>query len=142
MALTVERLVLDTSAWSWMRRGLPAVLDAMAAAAVLVVPVPVIGELEAGFRCGGRALENRRALDEFLREPFVITQHVVSSVARRYGELFARQRALGQPVPVTDLWIAACTLDCGGHLLTLDADFDRIPDLPHTRVPHPGDTTR
>ncbi len=142
MALTAERLVLDTSAWSWMRRGLPAVLDAMAAAAVLVVPVPVIGELEAGFRCGGRALENRRALDEFLREPFVITQHVVSSVARRYGELFARQRALGQPVPVTDLWIAACTLDCGGHLLTLDADFDRIPDLPHTRVPHPGDTTR
>jgi tRNA(fMet)-specific endonuclease VapC len=137
VALTVERLVLDTSAWSWMRRGLPAVLDAMAAAAVLVVPAPVIGELEAGFRCGDRYLENRRVLDDFLREPFVMCLHVVPSVARRYGELFARQRALGRPVPVTDLWIAACTLDCGGHLLTVDADFGRIPDLPHTLVPRP-----
>ena len=109
----------------------------MTAAAVLVLPVPVLGELEAGFRCGDRYAENRRVLDEFLAEPFVLTQNVVPSIARRYGELFARQRAAGRPVPVTDLWIAACTLDCGGHLLTLDSDFARIPDLPHTLLPRP-----
>ncbi len=131
------RLVIDTSAWSWMRRGLPSVLDAMDQAAVLVMPVPVLGELEAGFRCGGKYQENRRLLDDFLHEPFGLTQNLVPSIAQRYGELFARQRALGAAVPVIDLWIAACTLDCGGHLLTLDADYARIPGLPHTLLERP-----
>ena len=30
------------------------------------------------------------------------------------------------------MWIAAATMECGGHLLTFDRDFERIPGLEHT----------
>jgi len=42
---SVDRLVLDTSAYSHFRAGHPGVLDRMADAAVLVVPAVVLGEL-------------------------------------------------------------------------------------------------
>jgi hypothetical protein len=47
-------------------------------------------------------------------------------VARRYGRLFADLRRAGTPIPINDIWIAATTLDCGGHLLTFDGDFKVI----------------
>lgn len=104
-------------------------LDLVAVAEVVLVPVTVLGELEAGFELGGRQRENRAALADFLTEPFVQVHETSAETARRYGELFARLRRAGAPVPVNDLWIAAACLDCGGHLLTLDRHFERIPGL-------------
>ena len=67
----IDRLVLDTSAYAHLRAGHPRALDCAADAAVIIMPVTVLGELEAGFELGRRARENRRALAEFLDEPFV-----------------------------------------------------------------------
>jgi len=67
----VSRLVLDTSACSHFRRGHAGVLDALARADRVLVPVTVLGELEAAFELGGRPRENRRTLEDFLAEPFV-----------------------------------------------------------------------
>jgi predicted nucleic acid-binding protein len=122
-------LVLDTSAYSLLRRGDERVLDLVAVAEIVVVPVPVLGELEAGFELGGRQRENRAALADFLAEPFVTVHNPSADTARRYGELFARLRRAGTPVPINDLWIAAACIDCGGHLLTLDRHFERITGL-------------
>ncbi len=124
-----SRLVLDTSAYSRMRAGHGGVLDRMAAAEVVLIPTTVLGELEAGFELGGRARENRVALAEFLAEPFVAILPTTPEVARRYGQLFARLRRAGTPVPINDVWIAAATVDCGGHLLTFDEDYRRIETL-------------
>ena len=82
------------------------------------MPATVLGELEAGFLLGQRTRENRVALSEFLEEPFVSVLPTTPEVARRYGEIFARLRKAGTPIPVNDIWIAAATVDCGGHLLT------------------------
>lgn len=128
----VRRLVLDTSAYSRLRRGDQRVLDLVAVAEVVLVPVTVLGELEAGFELGGRQRENRAALAELLAEPFVAIHQASAETARRYGELFALLRRAGTPVPVNDVWIAAACLDCGGHLLTFDRHFERIPGLPAT----------
>lgn len=125
----VRRLVLDTSAYSRLRRGDERVLDLVAVAEIVVVPVTVLGELEAGFELGGRQRENRAALADFLAEPFVTVHAPSADTARRYGELFARLRRAGTPVPINDVWIAAACLDCGGHLLTFDRHFERIPGL-------------
>ncbi len=124
-----SRLVLDTSAYSRMRAGHEGVLDRMAAAEVVLIPTTVLGELEAGFELGGRARENRVALAEFLAEPFVAILPTTPEVARRYGQLFARLRRAGTPVPINDVWIAAATVDCGGHLLTFDENFRHIEPL-------------
>ena len=85
-----------------------------------------------GFRIGTRYLENRRVLEEFLREPYVNVIDTTVDVARRYGEVFAELKRAGTPIPVNDIWIAAATLSSGTHLITFDSDFQQIPGLPHT----------
>jgi len=136
-----DRLVLDTSAYSHFRAGHPQVLDQLAEAAAVVVPVTVLGELEAAFQLGRRARENRLTLAEFLREPFVTVWPTTTAVARHYGRLFAELKRAGTPIPVNDVWIAAACLDCVGRLVTFDGDFTRIPGLDYTlllpRSPEP-----
>ena len=125
----IARLVLDTSAYSHLRRGHAAVLDVVARAERVLVPVTVLGELDAAFEMGTRARDNRRLLDDFLAEPFVDLLETTASVARHYGRVFSTLKREGAPLPVNDIWIAATTLDCGGTLLTFDRDFERIPGL-------------
>ena len=51
---------------------------------------------------------------------------------RFFARIFADTRRAG-PTPWTnDIWIAAAAMECGGHLLTFDRDFERIPGLEHT----------
>ena len=125
----IRRLVLDTSAYSRFRAGRPAVLDLLAGADVVMLPVTVLGELEAGFAMGRRALENRTTLGRFLGEPFVVTLPTTPDVARRYGQIFARLRQAGTPIPTNDIWIAAATIDAGAQLLTFDSHFQQVRDL-------------
>lgn len=125
----VGRLVLDTSAYSHFRRGHGGVLDALTHAERVLVPITVLGELEAAFELGARARENRRVLDDFLAEPFVGLLDITASVARHYGRVFSALKRGGTPVPTNDVWIAAATLDCGGTLLTFDRDFERVGGL-------------
>ena len=122
-------LVLDTSAYSHFRAGDERVLDLIAAAQIVGLPTIVLGELEAAFTLGRRERENRTMLAELLTESFVSILPVTPAVARRYGRLFADLRRAGTPIPINDVWIAATTLDCGGHLLTFDGDFGRIVSL-------------
>jgi tRNA(fMet)-specific endonuclease VapC len=127
-----SRLTLDTTAYSHLRRGDAKTVGVVADADVVLIPAVVLGELEAGFRIGARYLENRRVLEEFLREPYVNVIDTTVDVARRYGEVFAELKRAGTPIPVNDIWIAATTLSSGTHLITFDTDFQRIPGLPHT----------
>ena len=128
----IPRLVLDTSAYSHMRTGNPQVLDLVAGADVVLIPVIVLGELEAAFESGSRPASNRAALAEFLDEPFVWILDVTRPVARRYGEIHGRLRRGGTPIPVNDIWIAASTLECSGRLLTFDTDFRQVQGLEAT----------
>ena len=107
-------------------------IDAVAEAEVVLMPTTVVGELEAGFRVGRRYVENRRSLEDFLREPYVDVIDVTVDVSRRYGEVFAALRSAGTPIPVNDIWIAAATFDSGAHLITFDEDFARVEGLTHT----------
>lgn len=124
-----ERLVLDTSAYSRFRAGHTGVLDLMARAAVVIVPAVVLGELEAGFQLGKRMEENRQTLRVFLDEPFVSVVDVTAVTGRHYGRIFCTLRLAGTPIPINDVWIAATAVECGGHLLTFDQDFRRVPGL-------------
>jgi predicted nucleic acid-binding protein len=130
----VSRLVLDTSAYSHFRTGHQETLDHLARAERVLIPVTVLGELEAAFELGSRPRENRRALESYLEEAFVDVLPTTIAVARQYGRVFASLRAAGTPLPVNDIWIAAAALDCGGTLLTFDADFSRIAGLAHVTL--------
>jgi tRNA(fMet)-specific endonuclease VapC len=125
----MRRLVMDTSAYSHMRSGHSGLADLLATAESLLIPVTVLGELEGGFELGSHARANRMALTDFLSEPFVVVVPTTHEIARHWGLIYARQRRLGRPVPVNDMWIAACVVDSGGHLVTFDQDFGRIEAL-------------
>ena len=136
------RLVLDTSAYSHFRARHPRVLDFIAAAEIVFLPTIVLGELDAGFILGRRERENRTLLAEFLSEPFVSVLPVTPTVAHHYGRLFASLRRAGTPIPINDIWIAATAMDCGGHLLTFDGDFDKLPFVDRTVLPVPDTGSR
>ena len=104
-------------------------LGLLAAAEVVLVPATVLGELEAGFELGRRSRENRTALSTFLEEPFVTVLPTTPEVARRYGQVFARLREAGTPIPTNDIWIAAAAIDAGGRLVTFDAHFSQVRGL-------------
>lgn len=133
----IDRLVLDTSAYSNLRQGHPDVLSSLTAAVQVSIPVIVLGELEAAFERGSRAAENRRVLAELLAEPFVSVLDVTPKTVRHYARVFVSLRNAGTPIPLNDVWIAACTLECQGHLLTFDGDFLHVPALECTLLERP-----
>lgn len=123
------RIVLDTSAYSHFRAGRADVLDHLAGADVVLVPTVVLGELDAAFEAGLRAVDNRARLAEFLDEPFVRVLPVTASVARHYGRIVGDLRRAGTPIPTNDVWIAATAADAGATLLTFDRHFERVAGL-------------
>ena len=107
-------------------------LDHVAEATVVIMPVTVLGELEAGFKLGRRTQENRHALDDFLDEPFVSVLAVTAVTVRHYARIFSTLRRAGTPIPTNDVWIAASTMECGGCLITFDRHYRHIVELDHT----------
>ena len=102
-----RKQVLDTSAYSHLRRGDEQLIAALAEAELILVPAVVLGELEAAFRMGSRARENLQRLEDFLALVEVIVVPVDAEVAARFGKLVAQLRASGTPLPTNDIRIAA-----------------------------------
>lgn len=123
------RVCLDTNAYSDLRKGKPGLDKLLEEAEEILVPAPVIGELEYGFLLGSRARENEEELADFLSLPGVREIPVSRGIAERYAYVKASLRKRGTPIPENDVWIAAVALETGSRLLTSDAHFDRIPGL-------------
>lgn len=121
-----------------MRAGHEQVLDLVAHAEVVLIPVTVLGELEGAFQLGARSRENRVTLADFLAEPFVSVVFTSTEVARRYGQIYAGLRRAGTPIPANNIWIAAATIDCGGQLLTFDTHFALVKSLDSIILPAEG----
>lgn len=122
----MSRLCLDTSAYSYFRRGDPIVAQLLDGAEWVGVPTVVLGELRIGFLLGGRRQENLARLEEFLANPVVEVLPVDSPVAEIYAEITVAQRKAGRPIPANDLWIAATAARHGATVLTYDAHFGSI----------------
>ena len=131
------KVVLDTSAYSHFRAGNTTVLEWIAGAVCIYLPITVLGELHAGFLLGRRSAENRNALKEFLREPFVEVLNTTTEVSEKYAEVFVALRRAGTPIPINDVWIAAATLVSNAELLTFDSDFERVEGLRSTVLRSP-----
>jgi tRNA(fMet)-specific endonuclease VapC len=129
------KVLLDTSAYSAFKRGDGAISDLLAQGEVIFVPVPVLGELRAGFRLGGKEERYLAELEEFLRRPRVRVHSCSDETAIFYAEIYARLRALGRPIPTNDLWIAAAALESGSILLSYDDHFHAVAGLVTRPVP-------
>jgi len=123
------KVLLDTNAYSALKRGYPEVVDRVHQAHQVVLSSVVLGELAFGFRNGSRYEQNKRQLDEFLRNPHVRVRAVTQSTAEHFGQIAAQLRRNGTPIPTNDIWIAAHAFESSAELLSYDHHFEGIEDL-------------
>jgi tRNA(fMet)-specific endonuclease VapC len=120
------KLCLDTSAYSHLRWGSPAAVEAISSASRVLVPAVVLGELRFGFRLGRRRERNEKELREFLAQPVVRVLDVDDAASQLWAEIAADLKTRGRPLPTNDIWIAALAAREGAPVLTYDADFAQI----------------
>ena len=125
----MTRVLVDTSAYAAFLRDQPAVREAFQRASEIFLSVIVLGELRSGFLKGGRAGRNEARLQQFLGSPRCAVLVIDADTAERYAVIHDYLRRQGTPVSPNDLWIAASAAQHGLRILTLDADFDRIPHV-------------
>lgn len=127
-------VLLDTNAYTALRRGHEGVAARVRGAFEVVVPVVVAGELLFGFRNGTRYEANSSDLRAFLAAPRVRFAGAEQATAERYGRIAAVLRKKGTPIPSNDVWIAAHCMELGAELLTFDAHFAHVDGLAWTHM--------
>ena len=98
------------------------------AAEIFLNPI-VMGELRSGFLKGGRATENAKQPAQFLASPRCAVVVIDEDTAQRYAVIHDYLRRQGTPLAPNDLWIAASAAQHGLTVVTLDGDFNQIPQV-------------
>ena len=123
------RLLLDTNAYSALRRGHSTVVALVRVADEVCFSPVVAGDLLYGFRCGTRFDLNRQDLAEFIASPFVKVVPVTVDTADRFGRIAASLSARGRPIPTNDIWIAAQAMETGAELVSFDRHYEAVEGL-------------
>ena len=134
----MSRLLLDTSAYAAFFRDHAGVKAEVQEASELFLSPIVLGELRSGFLKGARREENEKELREFLASPRCSVPVIDDETSHRYAAIHDYLRRQGTPVAPNDLWIAASAAQHGLTVVTLDGDFDRIPQVLVRRLEPPA----
>jgi predicted nucleic acid-binding protein len=127
--VVLNRILLDTSAYSAAAQGHPGLKDVLRFSEAVVVNPVVLGELASGFLGGSRATENRRLLERFLASARVQVAVIDRETAERYAVIQSWLRRHGKPIPSNDIWIAATAMQHGLQLVTTDDHFAQLPQI-------------
>jgi len=125
----MRRAMLDTNAYAALLTGDEDVLKTVGSAEEVLLPIFVVGELEAGFRGGTRYADNVAWFRRFLAKPGVRVVSAGLETAQLFGEIKDRLKRGGTPVPTNDIWIAAAALEHAALLVTFDRHFAAIPQV-------------
>jgi len=124
------KLVLDTNIYVDFGQGRQEVVDLIATQSTeILLPAIVLGELFYGFQKGSKGKENEARLRHFAAVLGVSIIDVDEEVARKYSLVYSALSARGTPIPINDVWIAACCMNVGGTLLTRDRHFEHIEQI-------------
>jgi tRNA(fMet)-specific endonuclease VapC len=125
----MNKILLDTNAYTRFLTGDEKVLSYLAQADRIYMSVFVLGELFAGFKAGGKEKQNKRILERFLQKSDVSVLEATKDTAEIFGMIKDSLRKTGNPIPINDVWIAAHALETGSILITYDDHFLFIPGL-------------
>lgn len=129
------RILLDTSAYSQLKRGNPTAESLVQSAEQILMSPIVLGELLSGFHRGARLEQNMRELREFLERANAAVIPVGTTTAEQYGVIFAALSRQGRPIPTNDIWIAAHAIESGAELVSADRHFGYVEGLAWVSVP-------
>jgi tRNA(fMet)-specific endonuclease VapC len=128
------RLLLDTDAYSALKRGHAAAADLVRRSDEVLLSTVVAGELLYGFRAGSRFERNRQDLEEFVASPFVTVVPVTMATADRFSRIAAALRKRGTPIPANAIWVAAQAMETGAELLSFDRHYESVAGLAWRRL--------
>jgi tRNA(fMet)-specific endonuclease VapC len=120
-------LILDTNALSAFADGVTSVVERLAAADELHVPVIVLGEY-----CFGIATsQRRREYEAWLTRgrAFWNVLPVIEETATHYASIRHQLKKAGTPLPANDVWVAALARQHDLSILSRDTHFDAVPDI-------------
>ncbi len=125
----MNRILLDTNAYSEFLRGNDQVLSALAKSKTVFVSIFVLGELFCGFKGGKKESQNKDLLSRFLDKSTVQVLDATQETAEIFGFVKNDLRIKGTPIPINDIWIAAHTIESGSTIVTFDDHFNKIAGL-------------
>jgi tRNA(fMet)-specific endonuclease VapC len=131
------RVLLDTDAYSALKRANPAVADLVRRSEGVLLSTVVAGELLYGFRCGNRYERNRDELERFVESPLVTVAPITMATADRFSRVAAALKARGRPIPANDMWIAAQAMETGAELVSFDRHYECVDGLAWRKLPSP-----
>jgi tRNA(fMet)-specific endonuclease VapC len=115
--VVILALRIDPGALAW--------LAALASRPLL--PLPVLAELRFGAARSANADRQLQSLQRFVDNAEVVP--LDTAVAEIQADLRLRIERAGKPIPVNDLWIAACCVRHELRLATRDAHLLELPGL-------------
>jgi tRNA(fMet)-specific endonuclease VapC len=124
-------LILDTNALSAAAEENPDVLEILAGAEEVALPVVVIGEYRYGIAQSRHSSRYRQWLDDLIKDCRVL--EVTDQTTHHYAAIGVELRQAGKPIPTNDLWIAALCRQHRLPILSRDHHFDAVPALRRVR---------
>jgi tRNA(fMet)-specific endonuclease VapC len=124
------RIALDTNRYVDLASNVPEAVDCIRRAREVFLPLVVLAELRAGFRCGKRSAENEKNLVRFLNSPRVQVLTPDEETTHCYAQLFLQLRRQGTPIPTNALWVAALVVQHDLCLFARDHHFDHLAQIP------------
>ena len=125
----MNRILLDTNAYTAFLTGDKRVLNALTEAGTAFLSAIVIGELYAGFCGGNRLKENKALLARFLQKSNVRVLDVTAETGEVFGQIKNELQKAGTPIPLNDVWLAAQAMETGSVIVSFDAHFDQVSGL-------------
>jgi predicted nucleic acid-binding protein len=125
----MQRLALDTNAYTALGRGNKSLALLLAEAVHVGLPMMVLGEIHFGMLNGTQGRANAALLDRFLSNGRVEVLEIDEATAKLYGEIATGLRRAGRSVQQNDIWIAALCKQHNYRLATNDAGFEHILGL-------------
>ena len=126
----MKALLLDTNVLIKFFRSDDRIAKVISSFEKIFIPTIVIGEYKAGVdpitADGKRQID---AIESFLDSSAVEVLPITEEVASAYARVFKALKERGTPIPQNDLWIAACAVESGAAVFSLDRHFANVPLL-------------
>ena len=120
-------LILDTNALSACAEEDASLMEILAGAQELALPVIVIGEFRYGIAQSRHSARYQRWLDGLIADCSVLG--VEEQTTHYYAAINLDLRKAGKPIPTNDLWIAALCRQHKLPLLSRDRHFDAVSGI-------------
>jgi predicted nucleic acid-binding protein len=117
-------MILDTNALSAFFDGDKELLEIIASAQSLHLPVIVLGEYRFGLKGSKLRKEREPILLAFAKTCTVLP--VLESTTQTYAQIRHQLKKADTPIPENDIWISALALEYSQPVVTRDTHFEKV----------------